>query len=662
MNYEFDLAKDQLKSQLETYLINKGINTRKPFNCLNPEHADKNPSMSYDKKRNKVHCFSCGADYDIIDLIQIDYNITDTAEAFKKGYELFSISCPEVAQKQPKSEQNKKYTHNTYNTDNKHNTDNTDNKHNEYMTKPKTDKPDLKKYFDNCNKAIAQTSYLKDRGISEALINAFNIGYDSNFKEAGVNWQAVIIPTEQDSYIVRNIDTKAEDKNRYRKIGPSRLFNIQACTQPEAVFIVEGEIDALSIIEAGYNAVALGSTNNTGKLLEYLEANITDCTFILALDNDKAGQDAEEKLIAGLKRLEKKYYKTNVYGAYNDANEALLKDKEAFITSLAEAVEEAKNPEEAQRKKELKEYKKCYARADIADFINGIREKANTPYIPTGFKKLDEQLDGGLFEGLYFIGAISSLGKTTFTLQMADQIAQQGQDVIIFSLEMAKTELMAKSISRQTLLNSSDMKRAKTTRGITTYSRYLNYREEEKALINKAIMAYSDYADKIVIYEGMGDVKTENIREAVEKHIRLTGNRPVVIIDYLQIIAPFNDRATDKQNIDKAVIELKRISRDFKVSVFAISSINRDNYKNKISMLAFKESGAIEYSSDVLIGLQFKGQGDNNFDADEAKQKSNKADSPRNIELIILKNRNGRTGEKIDYRYYPYFNYFKEAE
>lgn len=49
------------------------------------------------------------------------------------------------------------------------------------------------------------------------------------------------------------------------------------------------------------------------------------------------------------------------------------------------------------------------------------------------------------------MGAISSLGKTTLILQIADQIAQNGKDVLIFSLEMAKAELMAKSISRHTL-------------------------------------------------------------------------------------------------------------------------------------------------------------------------------------------------------------------
>jgi replicative DNA helicase len=73
-------------------------------------------------------------------------------------------------------------------------------------------------------------------------------------------------------------------------------------------------------------------------------------------------------------------------------------------------------------------------------------------------------------------------------------------------------------------------------------------------------------------------------------------------------------------------------------------------------MLAFKESGAIEYSSDVLLGLQFKGAGPNLNDA-EARRKN-----PREIQLKVLKNRNGPTGDKIDFEYYPMFNFFEEAD
>ena len=135
----------------------------------------------------------------------------------------------------------------------------------------------------------------------------------------------------------------------------------------------------------------------------------------------------------------------------------------------------------------------------------------------------------------------------------------------------------------------------------------------------------------------------------------MTGKTPLVIVDYLQIVAPYNERATDKQNMDKAVLELKRISRDFKLPVIAVSSLNRMSYGQRISMEAFKESGAIEYSSDVLIGLQLRGAGEAAFDPTEAKKKN-----PRQIEAVILKNRNGRVGEKIEFEYYPMFNYFTE--
>ena len=127
------------------------------------------------------------------------------------------------------------------------------------------------------------------------------------------------------------------------------------------------------------------------------------------------------------------------------------------------------------------------------------------------------------------------------------------------------------------------------------------------------------------------------------------------MVDYLQILAPEDVRATDKQNTDKAVLELKRISRDFKIPVFAVSSFNRENYKTAVSYASFKESGAIEYSSDVLIGLQLKGAGEKGFDADTAKTKN-----PREIELVILKNRNGETGKRTELKYYPMFNYFEE--
>jgi replicative DNA helicase len=224
---------------------------------------------------------------------------------------------------------------------------------------------------------------------------------------------------------------------------------------------------------------------------------------------------------------------------------------------------------------------------------------------------------------------------------------------------MARNELIAKSVSRHTIIeilkSGGDVRNAKTARGITAGKKYPEYSKTERELINSSIRAYWEYAGNIYISEGVGDIGAPQIRDTVNKHTLFTGKRPVIVIDYLQILAPYSERMTDKQNTDKAVMELKRVSRDYKIPVIAISSFNRQSYKEAVTMEAFKESGAVEYSSDILIGLQLAGAGKREFDANAEKKKN-----PREVELVILKNRNGATGAKIQYEYYPLFNYFKE--
>ena len=261
-------------------------------------------------------------------------------------------------------------------------------------------------------------------------------------------------------------------------------------------------------------------------------------------------------------------------------------------------------------------------------------------------------------------------------MQVADQVAAAGNDVLIFSLEMARKQLMSKSISRHTLQltleRGGETRNAKTSRGITSGKRYANYSRTELSLINDAMSAYNKYAERIFIREGVGDITVDRIREAVQKHILFTGGkwitdattgertleggrRPLVVVDYLQIIAPHSDRATDKQRVDHAVLELKRISRDYRLPVIAISSFNREGYKEAVTFENLKESGAIEYSADIVIGLQLSGAGKKDFNPTEAKRKD-----PRKIEAVILKNREGRVGDKILFAYYPMFNYFHE--
>lgn len=543
--------------------------------------------------------------------------------------------------------------------------------------------PDYTAFFKEANQHLQETDY--HRGISLATLNRFNVGFVAAWRhpkapEAVPASPRLIVPTSRSSYLARDtrrpIPPEAE-KYAKSKVGQVHIFNAAALAASDRpVFVVEGELDALSIIDAGGAAVALGSVSNWKRLLSLVENKAPQQPLILALDNDDAGRKAEDSLAEALSAAGIFFYRCQIAAPHKDANAALNTDRPAFAAAVAAAAACAQDAAAGEQEARREELEKEAAAYSLQNFLDQIVASKSLAYVPTGFQRLDSILDGGLFSGLYVVGAISSLGKTTFCLQIADQIAAAGHDVLIFSLEMDRNELIAKSVSRLTVLQDmekySSTAHAKTTRGILTGSRYASYSRTEQELIQTAVTLYGQFATRIYITVGVGDVGVKEIRQRVERHIKTTGRAPVVIIDYLQIVAPADIRATDKQNTDKAVLELKRLSRDYKIPVVGISSLNRDNYTEPISMRAFKESGAIEYSSDVLIGLQYMGMDYNEGESQGARDKrirelmkeniSNaKEGKAQKIQVKILKNRNGGKGEAL-LDFYPMFNYFAEAE
>lgn len=591
---------------------------------------------------NSWKCFACDKGGDTLDLIGYVEGIDDYNSKLTRAGELFNLDIDMATEYQNQSKSGQVAdTHSSIHTSVDGN----------YI-----------EFYKKANSNIGNTTYAKDRGLSDSILSRFKIGFVEDWKhpnapENVTGSPRLIIPVTQTSYLAR--DTRKDIPEYQRqyaktKVGGSNIFNGRAFIEhgDRPIFVVEGEIDALSIMEVGGLAVGLGSTSNAKKLAELVKGKELARPLILALDNDPRGKKAQEQLEGFLQAQKTPYTVAKLTeGTAKDPNEMLVRDRVAFEKLVEEAVKNARDDKEKYLETSTDNY--------IQQFLNGITESVNTPSISTGFKLLDEALDGGFYEGLYIVGAISSLGKTTLVTQIADQIASKGHDVLIFSLEMARSEIMAKSISRHTVMevlqSGGNMSDAKTVRGITAGARYAKYSQAERELIKQSVTAYSGYAKHIYITEGVGDLGVNQIRQTVEKHARYTGNTPLVIVDYLQILAPTNERATDKQNTDKAVMELKRISRDFKTPVIGISSFNRDNYEKSVSMQSFKESGAIEYSSDILIGLQLKGAGEKDFDPTEAKKKD-----PREIELVILKNRNGKTGVKVPFEFYPMFNYFVE--
>ena len=680
---EFERAVQELKGHIEDYaeeMLTKS-KTRGQYECVfcgSGQGAKATGALTI--YENHFYCFSCQQKGDIFDLIQqvegIDkrqvvqhaakrYGIS--IDSSNKGHELgwndvisyegtdrnsrkddYNVSIGES--KPPKNEQ----------VDSGNKSDST----------KKEESADYTAFYRECNRHLQETDY--HRGISLDTLNRFLVGYSAQWTHPKAPkappTPRLIIPTSRTSYLARDTRNTAvipENQSKYvkSKVGNVHIFNEKALNNTPVLYIVEGEIDALSIIDVGGNAVGLGSVSNINSLFKVLDhsGNAQKQKFIISLDNDKAGEKAKNALIDGFCKRGIAFCVYNPSGEHKDSNEELMLNRSEFEKAVLYGIENVDKLIKEYGERENMEYQQKYcAEVLLGGFIDRIAANVNIEAIPTGFKALDDVLDGGLYEGLYCLGAISSLGKTTFALQIADQIAEHGHQVLIFSLEMSQNELIAKSISRNTLKRviaaRGDVRNAKTARGIMSGKKYPLYNQTERELIKNAVGDYQSISKNIYIREGMGNVGVDTIVEQVKEHIRKGNKPPVVIVDYLQILMPHSEKATDKANIDYTVLSLKRLSRDYKIPVIAISSFNRVSYGNEVSMQAFKESGSIEYSCDVLMGLQLQGVGSNDFDVNIAKRQE-----PRKIEAVILKNRNGKTGDTIGYEYYAMFNYFSET-
>lgn len=620
-------------------------------------------------KPNSLKCWSCNFTGDVIDLIQQEQGI-DFNEAIKRAADDLSITIdPPNSIEQAKRD----FSDNSKDIAIKENT--SPNKATETHTEAIAD---YTAYYEQCKQNInapAAISYLTARGISIDTAISCGIGFDAawisptvkkNQQAKGNNWlpnptERIILPVSANHYVARAISADVKEYAKMNETGGGRagIFNLNAVYgDDEAVFITEGIFDALSIIEVGNAAIALNSTSNADLLLKTLEDKPTAATLILCLDNDDAGKKAAATLKAGLTRLNISYVTADINGQYKDPNEALTGNREAFITAIDKAEEQT-----AARPDNTSSYIDNLMQADIVNF------KADKK---TGFARLDE-LSGGLYPGLYVIAATSSLGKTTFALQLADNLATAGNEVLFFSMEQSRLEMVSKSLAR--LTKEIEQKKLPTG-GKQTPEKYtpltsLQIRQGKYDNITGLVaQEYKErIADRLSIIEGNFNCDISFIGEYISRYIKRNGSRPIVFIDYLQILQPGedNNRATTKEVVDSAVRDLKRISREHNLTVFIISSVNRANYLTPIDFESLKESGGIEYTADVIWGLQLQCLNEPLFEqANKIKEKrqrvrQEKAADPRKIELLCLKNRYGVASFSCGFNYYPKNDYFEQA-
>lgn len=241
--------------------------------------------------------------------------------------------------------------------------------------------------------------------------------------------------------------------------------------------------------------------------------------------------------------------------------------------------------------------------------------------VPTGFPELDNLLSGLHKSDLIILAARPSMGKTSLALDIARNAAvKHDVPVGIFSLEMSSEQLVDRMLSAESFVNSWKMR----TGAVKA--------EEDFGKIRDALETLS----KAPIY--IDDKPGNNIlaMRAVARRLKRERGIGLIIVDYLQLMAPTNTKASDSmvQQVTEISRSLKSLARELEVPVIALSQLSRavEQRGGKPRLSDLRDSGSIEQDADVVMFIH-------------REDKLNKeSDRPNIAEILIEKHRNGPTG------------------
>lgn len=253
------------------------------------------------------------------------------------------------------------------------------------------------------------------------------------------------------------------------------------------------------------------------------------------------------------------------------------------------------------------------------DQASGLSSK----FVPTGFKKLDEMLNGGIHaQQLVIIGARPSVGKSSICQNVILNASKAGKKCLFISLEVDKRNVTLKFLS--------------DLASVETYKIRNNWLSKvESEFLQKA---KSQLREMEIYTNDSSYLRISQIGQIIKSQL---DKQPVdlVVVDYVQII-----RGDDVKNKNEALVikenttALKAFAKQFDVAMLALAQINRkavEGAKQEPTINDFKGSGGIEEDADVAIILH--------RDRNEGDVKDNYFS--QNGKLIVAKNRHGKTGE-----------------
>ena len=268
------------------------------------------------------------------------------------------------------------------------------------------------------------------------------------------------------------------------------------------------------------------------------------------------------------------------------------------------------------------------------------KEKEQYIGIPTGFSYLDKVLGGGFHRSDFIVvGARPAMGKTSFALNVARNIAMKGKKVLFFSLEMSKEQLAQRIISTEARIVSNKLRT-----GDITDSDW-----EKLGLALQNLINCELYFD---------DTANINVPEMKARALRMK-DIDCIVIDYLQLMSGTKRTDNRVNEVSEITRSLKMMAKDLNIPVVTCSQLSRGVAKNsgdhRPQMTDLRESGTIEQDADIVLMLHREDYYKNDPDAETDPESVNIA------EVIVGKNRHGST-ETVKVAWNPEFTMFSTLE
>ena len=278
---------------------------------------------------------------------------------------------------------------------------------------------------------------------------------------------------------------------------------------------------------------------------------------------------------------------------------------------------------------------------------------------PTGFDILDLNLSGGFRSGeLVLIGGPQGLGKTTWAMQVARNVARSGRSVVIFSYEHDLQTLLVRLVALEAgQLGGPDAPSLNRIRQSFECADGLTGSLSERLADTdggaKALEVVQEYADRLILQRSTGSKTDLNaITDAIEKVHSETGQLPMVIVDYLQKVA-VPGVPDDTERITRVVEGLKDLALDHDVPVLAVVAADKEGIQSgkRLRVNNLRGSSALAYEADTVLLLN---------DKYDVVARHHLVYNVGNVErfkhwavLTIEKHRNGAAG--IDMEFYKRF-------